>query len=61
MAWNSCPPNGPATDGERDAHDPVPAQRGALGRHPADRLVPGLIQGLDHRADAKSALAGHPR
>ena len=49
------------TDSERHAHDPMPAQRGALCRHPADRRVPGLVQRLDHRADAKSALAGHPR
>ena len=43
-----------------DAHHPVPAQRGALGGHPADSGVPGLVHGLHERAErARPAPPGY--
>src|SRR5204863_4386077 len=49
-------------EAEPHADDPVPAQRRALGRHPADRLPPGVIHGLGQRAvGGPAALPGHLR
>src|SRR6185437_11281716 len=49
-------------DVDAGADHAVPAERGALGLHPADRLVPGLVHGPDQRAEGPGAAgSGHRR
>jgi hypothetical protein len=37
--------------GQPDPHDPVAAERGALGGHPVNGRAPGLVHGFDQRPE----------
>ena len=60
------PAEGKRPAGQPDAHHPVPANRGALGGHPVDGRLPGLIDGLYQRPERPRVapprhLSGRPR
>ena len=51
MAVNCGPPSGNDPRDSRTPDHPVPAELGALGDHPVDGRVPGLVHGLHERAE----------
>jgi hypothetical protein len=50
------PAEGERPPGQPDTHHSVPAKLGALGGHPVDGRVPGLVHGLHERAERTRAV-----